>query len=138
MQKEGGIRMQAELFHDSENDALGSDIAAMGGFKRIAGQLWPSMKIESAYAKLKNSLSDTKAEKLEFCEVIQIIAWAKEHNSFASINYITDKCGFERAQAKKPEDVIADLLRAYIDSVKTQKQITDRIECISLPLREVK
>lgn len=119
---------QAALFHDNENDALVADITAIGGHKKVAGMLWPVMKLDSAYARLKNCLRDDKAEKLEFCEIIQIIYWAKDFKSFATINYITDTGGFERAKPRDPEDAKDELKRAFIESVKYQQQILKRFE----------
>lgn len=119
---------QAALFHDNENDALATDIMVIGGYKKTAGMLWPSMKIDSAYARLKNCLRDDKSEKLDFCEIIQIVLWARDYNSFATINYITDSTGFERAAPRKPEDAKAELQRQFIESVQFQKQLLDRIE----------
>src|SRR5688500_2959577 len=50
----GHLRMtQTKLFYDSVDDAIATTIMAIGGYKKVAVELWPSMKMESAYARLK-------------------------------------------------------------------------------------
>ena len=75
--------------------------------KQVASALWPSMKPDSAYARLKNSLRPERDEKLSFAEVIFI---CRETNCFDPIYYACDELTLHRPLPKAPADEKAELL----------------------------
>jgi len=119
---------QPELFHETIYDALTSDILACGGFKKVAGTLFPSKTLDSAYAYLKNTMREEAHEKLGAEEILKIIAMACEIKSFATINYQCDNAHLSRPTPIKPENEQAELARQFTESVKIQGQIMKRME----------
>jgi hypothetical protein len=85
---------QAALFHDTIYDALGADIAAAGGFKVVAGKLWPAENPTTAATKLRNAVNPDQAQKLCPEEVMQIKHLAFQFGSTATINYEARQLGY--------------------------------------------
>lgn len=86
---------QAALFHETVFDAIGSAIQSLGGAKKVAGILWPSMKPESAYTRLRHCLSDEHPEKLEINEVLLIARHAKAIGEHSIMNFLAADLGYE-------------------------------------------
>lgn len=99
---------QEHLWYDTDADAINAAIHASGKtFKQVASALWPSMKMDSAYARLKNCLNPDKDEKLSFAEVIYI---CKETGRYDPIFHACDELSLHRPAIKAPADEKAELL----------------------------
>lgn len=83
---------QVELFHDTVYDALGADIAAAGGFKVVAGRLWPTDV--SGPTKLRNAINPEQPHKLCADEIMAIKRLAREAGSTATIDYEAQQLGY--------------------------------------------
>ena len=118
--------MQSELFYETANDALGACIQAAGGFKRVAGLLWPSLKPDSAYARLKACLDDGKAEKLTADEIFAIAKMAREKGCHAFAQFAGSELDYE-FKPITPEDQAAELQREFIAATNTLRAIGDRL-----------
>lgn len=132
-QEEIEMSQQARLFYEDIYDAIGTTIMALGGYKKVGYLLWPNMKMDSAYARLKNCLDASKAEKLAPDELSTIIREGRKIGCHAIPEFISDDAGYERPVTKNPEDEIAELQREFIASVKKQEQIAERIERVAMP-----
>src|SRR5688572_26859216 len=84
--------MQSDLFHDSIYDALGADIAAAGGVKKVAALLWPAK--EDAAGRLRACLSVEHSQKLDADEILKIKKLARAAGSNATVNYEAQQIGF--------------------------------------------
>lgn len=118
---------QPALFYETAADALGSCIQAAGGFKRVAGQLWPSMKAESAYARLKACLDDAKHERLSPDEIIGIAKMAREQGCHAWAQFVATELGYAAPVALDPEDERAALQREFVDGVARLEALARRL-----------
>lgn len=99
---------QAPLWYDTDADAINAAIQHSGKTpKAVASALWPSMKMDSAYARLKNSLRPDKDEKLSFAEVIFI---CRETGCFDPILYACDELSLHRPTPKAPADEKVELM----------------------------
>jgi hypothetical protein len=121
---------QSSLFHDTIYDALGADIAASGGFKVVAGRLWPSDS--SGATKLRNSINPDQPHKLCPDEVLQIKRLAYEHGSTATVDYEAQQLGYEcnwiepEAEAAKLDREIRDLLETVNRKLDRKAKAEDR------------
>lgn len=117
---------QKPLFYDDWRDALRAAISDSGKeWKQVANHLWPSMKMDSAYAKLKNCLSDVGDEKLGVGEALEIMRFCGE---FDLLYYLADETSHDRPATRAPIDEMAELQREYIASARELKRIAERIE----------
>jgi hypothetical protein len=115
---------QRALFHDTIYDAIGADIAAAGGFKSVAGKLWPAESPTSASAKLRNAINPEQQQKLCPDEVMQIKRLAQEAGSTATITYEAQQLGYAVTWVE-PED---ELERIERENNELFKAISKRME----------
>lgn len=118
---------QTELFHESIYDAIGSAIQTLGGAKKVACMLWPSLKSESGYTRLKHALSDDFPEKLSPTELLLIAARAKEKGDHSVMRFLAAELGYEQPRTLSPTDQAAELQRAFIESVQQSARIAERL-----------
>jgi len=115
---------QHALFHDTIFDALGADIAAAGGFKAVAGKLWPAENPTTAATKLRNAINPDQAQKLCPEEVMQIKRLAQLAGSTATIQYEAQQLGYAVTWIE-PED---ELERIERENNELLKALTKRME----------
>jgi len=116
---------QGILFHDSVADAIGADIAAAGGFKTVAGRLWPSET--NATQKLRNCLNADQPHKLSPEEVLQIKRLAHECGSTATVDFEAQQLGYQITWIC-PADEAESLRREVRDLMEVVSRKLDRIE----------
>lgn len=117
---------QTALFHDSILDALGADIAALGGYKKVAAQLWPALTTDGA-TRLRNALNPEHAQKLCPLEVLKIKQLAVDAGSYATMNYEALLMGY-RYVFLDPKDEAEDLRREIRDSLAALTRKMERLE----------
>jgi hypothetical protein len=113
---------QNVLFHDSIYDALAADVSAIGGIKKVSGQLWPTLDSAAAAARLRGGLNPEHAQKLCLEEVMAIKRMARDAGSYATITYEGQQLGFESTWISA-EDARAELQRKFVESVAQLEQI---------------
>lgn len=127
---------QSALFHDSIYDALGADIALIGGVKKVAGMLWPSLDPSMAATRLRACLNPEHAQKFGPDEVLQIKRWAREAGSTATIQYEAQQLGY-RIECVEPEDELEQLERENNELLKALSRRMERLEMLRTKLRAV-
>ena len=91
---------QTPLWHECIEDAVGTAVLALGGFKKVAAMLWPSLaesKSETAYSRLKHCLNPEKAEKLSLDEFLLIARRAREVGEHSIARRFGYEAGYECA-----------------------------------------
>lgn len=116
-----------KLFYDDECDALAQTIAnSEKKFKECAAFLFPHLKPESQYARLKNCLRSEKPdENLSFS---QIIALCKFCGQADALHFMADELEHERPIKRAPEDELAVLIREYLKNKSENSKLEPRIE----------
>ena len=119
---------QGALFHDSLADAIGADIAAAGGFKVVAGRLWPAES--NATQKLRNCLNVDQPHKLSPDEVLQIKRFAYEHGSTAIVDYEAQQLGYQVTwvDPETEAEVLGREIRDLLDAVNRKLDHKARAE----------
>lgn len=111
---------QPALFHDSIYDALNADVAALGGVKKVAPQLWPA--VSDAASRLRSCLSLGHAQKLCPEELLALKRLARSVGSNATVTFEAQQLGFEVTWLS-PEDERAKAQREFTASVARLEQI---------------
>ena len=117
---------QTSLWHDSISDAIGAAIAASGGAKRVSGLLWPAMRPEAAYTRLKHALNDERAEKLSPDEMLLVSKFARDAGDYSIGAFYAREIGCEfkplspaeskkRAKKARVSALLAELARLSDD-----------------------
>lgn len=116
---------QVALFFETVYDAIGADISAAGGFKVVAGKLWPT-DVNGA-AKLRNSINPEQPHKLCPDEVLAIKRLAREAGSTATVDFEAGQLGYQTTWVD-PADEAEGLRREVRDLLAVVTKKLDRIE----------
>lgn len=128
---------QLGMFHEDIYDSLRDVVRALGGFKKVAPLLFPA-KNGNAESYLKDCLNTNRRETLDPCEVVLLLKWGKDVGCHSGIDYVCDSAGYKRTEPANPVDEQVELQRAWIESLKYQKQLVDRMEALQPQIRMVK
>ncbi|MCC7041091.1 MAG: hypothetical protein IT516_12355 [Burkholderiales bacterium] len=115
-----------KLFYDDEFEAIREAIASSDHeFKEVACHLWPSRKPESAYARLKACLNETKDERLTFGEIVEICRFCDRYDP---LYFMCDQVSHDRPKPIAKEDELARLLREYLAARMATERLGPQIE----------
>jgi hypothetical protein len=127
----GAEMTQPALFSESIYDALGDVVRALGGTKKVGLELKPEKPMEESSKWVKDCLNPERREKFDPEHIIWLLKKGREVGCHSAINYLCDEIGYERPKAIDPEDERAKLMRLYVEAVRYQKQLTERMERMS-------
>lgn len=113
---------------ESLNDALITCIKAAGGSKQVGPKLWPEKAPDAAQRMLLDCLNEDRAAKLSPEQVLLVLRLARACGCHDGMNFIASELGYGTPVPVEPRDEVADLMRAFNDSVSQQAQLASRIE----------
>jgi hypothetical protein len=117
-----------KLFYDDEFDAIATAIGNSGKpFKLVAAHLFPDMKPESAYARLKECCSPTGDQRLTFGQVLRLMRYCEAYDPLA---YICDETLHARPSRKDPSDELVNLTEVIHGAADTMNRALKAIEHI--------
>jgi hypothetical protein len=119
---------QAALFHDSIYDAVGAVVSALGGKKKMATQLWPHLKPETAYTRLAHCLSDEFPEKLSPEELLFLARAGREAGCHSIMAYLAGECGYAPPEPVDPVSEADALRREIRDGLAALNRMYERLE----------
>jgi hypothetical protein len=127
----------SKLFYDDEHEALQLMVSNSGKtIKEVAHFLWPDMKPDSAYAKLKACLNPKGDEQFKFGQVIALMRFC---NSYEPLEYVCDETMHARPVRKAPEDdvvTIAEIIEGAADTMSKAMARLERLQQYqSTPIR---
>jgi hypothetical protein len=115
-----------KLFYDDEFDAIATAIGNSGKpFKIVAAHMFPDLKPESAYAKLKACCSPTGTERLTFGQVIRLMAFCEQYDPLL---YACDETLHARPDRKAPEDEAIKLVEVLNGAAQTMERAMRAME----------
>jgi hypothetical protein len=117
-----------KLFYDDEFDAIATAIGNSGKpFKIVAAHIFPDMKPESAYARLKECCNPTGDQRLTFGQVIRLMAFCEAYDP---LYHACDDTLHARPDRKAPEDEFVKLAEVISGAAHTLERATKAIEHI--------
>ena len=117
------------LFYDDEHEAIRCAIEGGKGYKATAAYLWPDMKPESAYARLKACCNPSGDQQLRFG---QVIALMKFNEKYSPLAWACDETDHDRPAKRAPLDRQAELMREFNHSVDEMKRLATQLERFGL------
>lgn len=124
---------QPRLIYDDFSDALADLVRALGGPKVVGGKMRPELPVEQAANWVRDCLSAHRREQFHPAQVVLLLRLGRDANFHGAKQFLDDDTGYTRSQPRDPTDELAELQRAYIDSVSMQRQIADRMERLTRP-----
>ena len=117
--------MQEKLFYDDEYEALSLMISCSERpFKEVAQFLFPHLKADSSYARLKSCLNPDKDERLTFG---QILAAMKFCGRYDPLLFACDETMHARPERKTPEDAKARIVEVIQSAAATLDRATRQL-----------
>lgn len=118
--------MQGKLFYEDEFEALALMISnSERSIKEVAMYLFPHLKPESAYARLKACLNPEKDERLTFGQIVAAMNFC---NRFDPLYFACDDTMHSRPDRKAPEDEQVRLVGAINDATLTLAKAMKQLE----------
>lgn len=115
-----------KLFYDDEFDAITTAIGDSGkAFKDVAAHMFPDMKAESAYARLKACCNPTGDQRLTFGQVIRLMAFCE---SYDPLMHACDETLHARPDRKSPEDQAVKLVEVISGAAHTMERAMRAME----------
>ncbi len=109
-----------KLFYDDEFDAIRQCISDSGkSFKLVAAHMFPDMKPESAYAKLKRCTDSQGDERLTFGQVIRLMRFCEAYDP---LMHACDETLHARPDRKAPEDEAVKLVEMITAATSTMER----------------
>ena len=115
-----------KLFYDDEFDALATAIGNSGRpFKLVAAHVFPDMKPESGYARLKECCSPVGNQHLTFGQVLRVMQFCE---CYDPLLYCCDETLHARPDRKAPEDEAVKLLEVMNNCAQTMERAARAVE----------
>ncbi len=121
---------QERLFYEDLNDVLDAVIKCLGGYEKVAMDLWPSKPLRTGYARLKACVNPDKDEKLALEEFLLLLKWARAKGCHMGMAFVNEDCGYVPPEPKDPLAEKAELQALFMESVKMQAQVAQNQEAI--------
>jgi hypothetical protein len=127
---------QPALFHETIEDALGADIAALGGPKKCGAWLFSHLPPDQAGGMVRACLNQERSEKLGPLQVYQVMEKAATASSFATLQFYAHHLGFN-VEWIDPKDEADALEREIRDELRAINQRMARLERVKTKLSPV-
>ena len=106
-----------KLFYDDEFDAMATAIGNSGKkFGDVAMHMFPDMKAESAYSRLKACVSVLGDQRLNFGQVVRLMCYCE---CYDPLLYACDETLHARPDRKAPEDEAVKLAEVINNAANT-------------------
>lgn len=117
-----------KLFYDDEFDAITQAINDSGKpWKDVAAHIFPDMKPESAYAKLKKCASPDGDERLTFGQVVRLMCFCE---CYDPLMHACDETLHARPDRKAPEDEAVKLAEVINNAAATLERAAKALDHI--------
>jgi hypothetical protein len=113
--------------YEDETDAIRELVREMGGTKVVGSLLRPDLAPDRAGAWLKDCLNPERAEHLHSSQLFHLLRLGHDRGIHGPCEFIMGNVGYS-VQPIEPADQVAELQRAYIESVKVARTIAERME----------
>lgn len=126
----------SEMFDSAEEATAAAISSSDKEFKDVAAALYPSLKPQTAYAKLKDALG-RKGERDGTLSADEHVWIANYVQRFQCLHYIASRCHHSMPQPVAPKDELADLYRKHIELSEQLVRLAPRLEKAEARLRSV-
>lgn len=115
-----------KLFYDDEFDAIAVAIGNSGKpFKTVAAHMFPDMKVESAYARLKECCNPQGDQRLSFGQVMRLMHFCEQYDP---LYHLCDESLHARPDRKAPEDEAVKLVEVMRSAAETMERAMRAME----------
>lgn len=116
--------------YEDETDALRELVRELGGTKVVGCLLRPDLAPDRAGAWLKDCLNPERAERLNPSQIFHLLRLGHDKGVHGPCEFILGTVGYAVTPIE-PQDEMAALQRAFVESVTMQRRLVDRMENLS-------
>lgn len=109
------------------SEALIECVKALGGSKKVGLLMKPSKPLEESSRWVRDCLNPERRERFDPDEVIWLLREARRVGCHVAMHYLADEAGYSHPSPVEPADEAAELQRAFIESVRLQQQLVERL-----------
>ncbi len=120
--------MQEQLFFDDWRDAMRHVVAALGGAKVVGARMRQDMKPDQAGRWVSDCLNADRREHFSPDHLFLLMRLARESGVHTGMALIAEDCGYRAPQPADPAEMVDELRREFMQSVKRLDGIAGRIE----------
>ena len=113
---------------ESLNQALIECVKVAGGSKVVGHKLWPEKAVDAAQRHLLACLNEDKPERLSPEHLLMVMRLARERGCTVGIDYMLRELSCSPSQMIEPRDEVVELQRQFIEAVRAQAKLAERIE----------
>ena len=123
---------QVPLFVEDLNEAIRATVNALGGFKAVGVELRPEKSAVDAGKWLADCLNAAKRDRLDPEQLAYIRRKARAAGCHVLAAFEMQQAGYAPPVAIAPADEAAELKRQFVESVKAQQQLVQRLERLGM------
>jgi len=119
------------LIPDNEYDAIGADVQALGGVKKVAALLWPNKPADTAQSRLRACMSASHDQELGADELFALIGHAARVGAFNVVQLAarTAKGQFVRVEPRTKVERLLERAEAHLNQQQqTARDLRDALE----------
>lgn len=119
---------QIPMFVEDLSEAIRATVQALGGFKQVGSKLRPERSAIDAGKWLADCLNPSKRDHLDPEQLALIRRDARAAGCHILASFEMREAGYAPPTPVAPEDEAAELRRSFIESVKAQQALVQRLE----------
>jgi hypothetical protein len=119
--------MQLALVHETLSDALREVVQALGGSKKVGQLLRPSKAADEGARWVLDCLNADRREHFSPEDVLLLLREGRRVGAHAAMAYLASEAGYAPPVPVEPSDEAAELQRSFIESVKQQQRLLERL-----------
>jgi len=124
------VSHQESLWYDTPEDAMRALVDRIGGFKRVAADMWPEKDPQDAGRLLAKCLDNDRPEKLSLEQVFYLMRQGRQHDCHTVMQWLGQELGYN-VEAISMETERERLQRQAIAAVASLQQITAKLEALA-------
>lgn len=118
---------QSGLFHESMEEALSEVVAACGGRKSVAIQLWPGKTARDAHNHMDACLNAGRPEKFSLAELMFLLRAGQAANCHAAMHFLASETGYRAPEPVDAQQRQADLMREFLEMGRRMESLGQKI-----------
>lgn len=126
---------QPALFIEDVHTALSDVVRALGGFKKVGAAMRPDKAADEAGRWLADCLNKDRRERLDYDQLLWLLKEGRRIGCHTAMHFLNQEAGYAPPVPVEPEDEMAELQRQFIESVRAQARIAERIEKLNPVLK---
>lgn len=129
--------LQLRLHHETINDALVEVVAALGGPKKVGALMRRTLAVDDSSRWVRDCLNPDRREKFGPEDLQFLLREARRVGCHSLMQFMGGEAGYTVTPVE-PADEAAELQRTFIESVRQQQRMLDRLGALgAVPLKSV-